>query len=121
MTENERKHGRFPRRRQILQAHGSAAGAGKLFWSVTAYDAQTRSEVQTDQNKAALRSLFELKDVSMSEPTELWFGPTAPAGKKGQWIKTTPGRGWSAYMRIYGPEDAAFDGSWKPGDFEELK
>ena len=36
----------------------------KLFWSVTVYDAQTRSEVQTDQDKAALRSMFELKNVS---------------------------------------------------------
>lgn len=94
---------------------------GKLFWSVTAYDAQTRSEVQTDQNKAALRSLFELKDVSTTAPTELYFGPTAPAGKEGQWIKTTPGRGWFAYFRIYGPDGPAFDGSWKPGDFEVVK
>ena len=36
----------------------------KLFWSVTVYDAQTRSEVQTDQDKAALRSMFELKNVA---------------------------------------------------------
>jgi hypothetical protein len=93
----------------------------KLFWSVTAYDAQTRSEVQTDQDKAALRSLFELKDVSKTQPTELYFGPTAPAGHEGQWIKTVPGKGWFAYIRIYGPEQAAFDGSWKPADFEEVK
>jgi hypothetical protein len=93
----------------------------KLFWSVTAYDAQTRSEVQTDQDKAALRSLFELKNISTSQPTELYFGPTAPAGHEGQWIKTLPGHGWFAYIRIYGPEKAAFDGSWKPTDFEEVK
>ena len=31
-----------------------------------------------------------------------------------------PGKGWFAYMRIYGPEQAAFDKSWKPGDFEEI-
>jgi hypothetical protein len=94
---------------------------GKLFWSVTAYDAQTRSEVQTDQDKAALRSLFELKDVSKEEPTVLYFGPTAPSGQESRWIKTVPGRGWFAYIRIYGPEPAAFDRSWKPGDFEEVK
>ena len=93
----------------------------KLFWSVTVYDARTRSEVQTDQDKAALRSMFELKDVSTTEPTELYFGPTTPAGHEGQWIKTIPGKGWFAYLRIYGPEKAAFDGSWKPGDFEEVK
>src|SRR5262249_36192251 len=34
-----------------------------LFRSVTAYDAATRSEVKTDQDKAALRSLFELKEL----------------------------------------------------------
>ncbi len=93
----------------------------KLFWSVTVYDAQTRSEVQTDQGKAALRSLFELKNISTTSPTTLYFGPRAPAGHEGQWIKTVPGKGWFAYLRIYGPEQAAFDGSWKPGDFEEVK
>jgi hypothetical protein len=38
-----------------------------------------------------------------------------------QWIKTVSDRGWFAYIRIYGPEQAAFDGSWKPGDFEQTK
>jgi len=94
---------------------------GKLFWSVTVYDVETRSEVQTDQDKAALRSLFELKDVSTTAPTDLYFGPKAPAGKEGRWIKTIPGKGWFVYFRIYGPEAPAFDGSWKPGDFEVVK
>ena len=74
-----------------------------LFWSVTAYDAATRSEVQTDQDKAALRSLFELKDVS-GNAVDLYFGPNAPAGKESRWIKTAPGKGWFAYFRIYGPK-----------------
>ena len=51
----------------------------------------------------------------------LYFGPTAPPGKETQWIKTIPGKGWFVYFRVYGPEQAAFDGSWKPGDFEEVK
>jgi hypothetical protein len=94
---------------------------GKLFWSVTVYDAVTRSQVQTDQGKAALRSLFELKDKTAGKAVDLHFGPRAPAGQEGRWIKTIPGRGWFVYFRIYGPEAAAFDGSWKPGDFEEVK
>lgn len=93
---------------------------GKLFWSVTIYDAETRSQVQTDQDKAALRSLFELKDVPTDAPLAIYVGPTAPTGKEGRWIKTTPGKGWFAYIRIYGPEAAAFDKSWKPGDFEPV-
>ena len=77
--------------------------------------------IQTDQNKAALRSLVELKDVAKTGTTDLYFGPKAPAGKEGQWIKTNPGQGWFAYFRLFGPEGPAFDGSWKPGDFEQLR
>ncbi len=92
---------------------------GRLFWSVTAYDAQTRSQVQSDQGRAALRSLFELKDMA-GDMAALHFGPTPPAGAERRWIQTVPGRGWFAYFRIYGPETAAFDGSWRPGDFERM-
>jgi hypothetical protein len=95
---------------------------GKLFWSVTVYDAETRSQIQTDQDKAALRSLFELDNLAGSASADLHFSPTPPddPDARGAWIQTLPGKGWFAYIRIYGPEQPAFDGSWKPGDFEEL-
>jgi hypothetical protein len=93
----------------------------RLFWSVTAYDAATRSEIVTAQNKAALRSLFELKDLGDAKSVDLYFGPKAPTGQEGRWIQTTPGRGWFTYFRIYGPDKGAFDGSWMPGDFVEVK
>jgi hypothetical protein len=95
-----------------------------LFWSVTIYDAATRSEIQTDQDKAALRSLIELTPEKIgkgAKGVDLYFGPHAPSGKEGRWIKTTPGKGWFAYFRIYGPQGPAFDGSWQPGDFEEVR
>jgi hypothetical protein len=92
----------------------------KLFWSVTVYDPDSRSEIATDQGKAALRSLFELRGKT-GNSVDLYFGPKAPAGQEGQWVKTLPGKGWFVYFRIYGPEQPAFDGSWKPGDFEEVK
>ena len=93
---------------------------GKLFWSVTVYDAESRSQIQTSQKKAALRSLFELKDVE-GRMAELHFGPIAPKANESRWIQTIPGKGWFVYFRIYGPEGAAFDGSWKPGDFEKTR
>ena len=92
-----------------------------LFWSVTVYDAATRSEVQTPQDRAALRSLYETFTPNADGSVDLYFGPTAPAGKEGQWIRTVPGKGWFTYFRIYGPEPAAFDRSWKPGNFEEVR
>ncbi|WP_395331759.1 DUF1214 domain-containing protein [Novosphingobium sp. BL-8H] len=76
---------------------------GRLFWSVTVYETDTRSQIRTDQNKAALRSMFELKDVS-GDSVDLWFGPQAPSAGDARWIKTTPGKGWFVYFRIYGPE-----------------
>ena len=86
---------------------------GRLFW----YDIDTRSQIQIAQNKAALRSLFELDDLS-GDTAELYFGPTPPQGAEGRWIQTIPGKSWFTYFRIYGPQEPAFDGSWKPGDFE---
>ena len=88
-----------------------------LFWSVTCYDAQTRSEVVADQGQAALRSLFEDLAADGASQVDLHFSPEQPAGPVGRWIQTVPGRGWFCYFRIYGPGQAAFDGSWRPGDF----
>ena len=92
----------------------------KLFWSVTIYDAETRSQIQTDQNNAALRSLFELSHVETTEPVDLYFAPEPPTGHEDRWIKTIPGKGWFSYFRVYGPEEPAFDGNWKPGDFDQV-
>jgi hypothetical protein len=64
--------------------------------------------------------MFELRGKTGAASIDLFFGPTAPAGHEGEWLKTIPGKGWFVYFRIYGPEQAAFDGSWKPADFEEV-
>lgn len=94
---------------------------GKLFWSVTVYDAATRSQIQTPQDRATLRSLFELKDTGNATSIDLYFGPKAPVGQEARWIQTIPGKGWFTYFRVFGPEGPAFDGSWKPGDFEAVE
>jgi hypothetical protein len=95
----------------------------KLFWSVTVYDPYTRSEIVTPQGTAAIRSLQELRDLPKdAKSVHLYFGPKLPAGvEKRLWVQTLPDKGWFTYFRIYGPEKSAFNGSWKPGDFEEVK
>ncbi len=90
-----------------------------LFWSVTVYDSGTRSQIRTDRNHAALRSMVELKDAA-GDAIALFFGPEPPPGAEQHWIKTIPGRGWFAYLRVYGPQAAAFDGSWRPDDFVQV-
>ncbi|MFS2122702.1 DUF1254 domain-containing protein [Pseudomonas sp. Pseusp97] len=93
----------------------------RLFWSITLYDAQTRSQIRNHGMQSALRSLNELREAERNKPLDLYFGPKPPAGREGHWIETRPGEGWFAYFRIYGPEQAAFDGSWKLDDFEEIR
>ena len=62
-----------------------------------------------------------MKGVVPTGELDLYFGPQAPSPDRARWIQTIPRRGWFAYFRLYAPEAPAFDGSWKPGDFEEVK
>ncbi len=72
----------------------------------------------TDQNKAALSSLYEKFQPNSDRSMDLYSGPAAPVGKEAQWIKTIPGKGWFDYFRIYHPQAPAFDGTWKLPDIE---
>ncbi|WP_374027982.1 DUF1254 domain-containing protein [Bdellovibrio bacteriovorus] len=93
----------------------------RLFWSVTLYDSDTRSLIANGTKKSSLRSLVELAEMKGAKSVDLFFGPQAPAGKEAHWVKTSPGKTWFAYFRIYGPEKAAFDNTWKPGDFVQIQ
>jgi hypothetical protein len=93
----------------------------QLFWSHTVYDMNTRTLIATDQDRAAVRSHMETLEVNADGSYDLYFGPKAPAGKEGMWIKTIPGKGWWGAFRIYGPTAAAFDGTWKLDDIVEIE
>ncbi len=87
------------------------------FWSVTLYDLDTRSEINTEQFKPVLTSLRDPLTPADDGTITLHFGPTAPSGDA-PWLQTNPDAQWFTYFRIYGPEAAAFDGTWKPSDIE---
>jgi hypothetical protein len=36
-------------------------------------------------------------------------------------LASVPGKGYFVILRLYGPTEASFDKSWKPGDFEKMK
>jgi hypothetical protein len=94
---------------------------GKLFWSFTVYDNDTRTLIATDQNRAAVRSHMDKVQENPDGSYDLYFGPEAPAGKEVMWVKTIPGKGWWGIFRMYGPLAAAFDGTWKLNDIVEMK
>jgi hypothetical protein len=88
---------------------------GKLFWSITVYGAETRSQIQTSQDRAGLRSLFELNDVATHSPVQLHLGPDTPSDTPAatRWITTIPGEGWFAYFRM----DSNNPRSTAPGNY----
>jgi hypothetical protein len=36
-------------------------------------------------------------------------------------VQRIPGKGWFTIFRLYGPLDAWFDKTWKPGEMEQVK
>jgi hypothetical protein len=87
-------------------------------WSVTIYDTQTRSMLQTDQPYAGLNSLGESLKKNADGSVDIYFAPTAPPGQEDNWIQTIPGKSWFIIFRMYGPLQPWLDKTWRPGELE---
>ena len=93
----------------------------KMFWSLTCYDNETRSLIQNDLGRPLVGSLHGVKS-NPDGSFDLYFSPELPQGVvRENWVQTTPGKGWFAYIRLYGPEKPFFDKKWIPEDFERIK
>ena len=51
----------------------------------------------------------------------IYFAPTAPAGKESNWVPTSADGKFEVLFRLYGPEKPLFDKTWKLPDIEEEK
>ena len=117
---------------QYLQTYSDASGAyldggqeyrlrlpagipARDFWSVTVYDAETRSLLQNGQPKPSI-STYDQPDVNPDGSVDISFGPRTPKGNEKNWVKTVPGRGWFTIIRFYGPLEPFFEQTWKPDD-----
>ena len=92
----------------------------KDFWSIVAYDPQTRSELQTGQAFPSRNNTRDPLAANADGSITLTFGPTAPDDNPGNWIQTVPGKKWFTILRLYGPLEPWFDKTWIPGDIEPL-
>jgi hypothetical protein len=90
----------------------------RRFWDVTLYDMQTRSLLQTDQVYPGVTSIDEGVVQNADGSYDVYFGPEPPKGPKTNWLQTIPGRSWHTLWRIYGPEEAWYDKSWRPSEIE---
>jgi hypothetical protein len=91
------------------------------FWAFTVYDVQTRSMLQTDQRFPEITSADAGVEQNADGSYDVYFGPEAPAGKESNWVQTVPGKGWHMLFRLYGPEQAWFDKTWRPSEVELVK
>jgi hypothetical protein len=90
----------------------------KDFWSFTLYDNQTRSMLQTDQQFPGIDNLGKEIKQNADGSHDVYFGPKAPKGMENNWLQTIPGKGYNIIFRLYGPLEAFYDKTWKPGDPE---
>lgn len=95
------------------------------FWSLTLYDNQTRSMLDTPQRHPRAGSQgfpSPAAEADAAGVTTVYFGPRQPDGvKRGNWIQTTPGRGWFVILRLYSPLEPFFDKSWRPSEIEPVR
>ena len=93
----------------------------KDFWSIVAYDPQTRSQLQTTQPFPAKNSQRNQEMMANADGSvDVYFGPKAPEGKEANWIETVPGKGWFMAFRLYGPLQPWFDQTWKLNNVEVI-
>ena len=94
------------------------------FWSVTLYDNETRSMLQTPQRfpRAGSQSYPTPAATANDDgSTTITFGPEQPEDSPdGNWIQTTEGKGWFPILRLYSPLAPFFDKSWRPSEIEVL-
>jgi len=92
-----------------------------MFWSLTAYDNETRSMIQNKQGRPLVGSVHGAKPNDDGS-YDVYFGPKLPEGvPEENWVQTKPGMGWLVYIRLYGPEKPYFEKKWIPGDPEKIK
>ena len=91
-------------------------------WSVTIYDTQTRSMLQTDQQFAGINSLGKGLKKNADGSYDVIFAPTLPKGvDERNWIQTIPDKSWFILFRAYGPLEPWLNKTWRPSELELVK
>ena len=95
------------------------------FWSLTLYDNQTRSMLDTPQRypRAGSQSYpSPAAEAGADGSTTIYFSPKQPDGvKRGNWIQTDPKKGWFTLLRLYSPLEPFFTKEWRPSEIELVR
>jgi hypothetical protein len=95
------------------------------FWSFTLYDNQTRSMLQTPQRYPRAGSQTypsPAAEPSADGSTTVYFAPSQPGDvPRGNWIQTTPGKGFFVILRLYSPLEPFFTKEWRPSEIKLVR
>jgi len=93
----------------------------KQFWSLIVYDQATFAFIYNPLERAGL-SMFDLKTMQKNADgsVTIYIGPKPPNGLESNWIPTE-GKQPLPLIRLYGPQQAYFDKTFKLPDFELAK
>jgi hypothetical protein len=94
------------------------------FWSLTLYDNETRSMLQTPQRYPRAGSQSYPTPAATADAdgsTTVTFGPEQPSDSPdGNWIQTDEDKGFFVILRLYSPGQSYFDKSWRPSEIEAV-
>jgi hypothetical protein len=91
----------------------------KQYWSATVYDRETHALVR-NMPRASLASITTGVQTNPDGSVDVYFGPKAPPGRESNWVPTDPARKFELLFRLYEPQPALFDKTWKLPDVERL-
>ena len=80
----------------------------------------TTSSFFLNATRLTLGSLDKELRKNADGTVDISFGPKAPEGQESSWLYTQPGEKWFPWFRVYGPEKAILDKSWRLPDIERV-
>jgi hypothetical protein len=91
----------------------------ELYWSATVYDRATHAPIR-DKARLSRSSKSPELQTNSEGSVDVYFGPSAPSGKDGNWVPTDPTGEFEVLFRFYGPKPPLFDKSWALPDIEKI-
>lgn len=124
MTTKRDSDGHMLRADKTYKLHVPASVPVKQFWSLTLYSENTRRPYDnggTELKDVGLSSRMDQLQTNDDGSIDLYVGARAPEGMESNFLETVDDDGWFVYFRLYAPEEAFFDKSFKLGDFEVVE
>jgi hypothetical protein len=92
----------------------------RQYWSATVYNRDTHALIRNaawPSRSSQTPGLQKNPDGSV----DIYFAPKAPQGKDSNWVPTSAGNGFEVLFRLYGPDKAFAEKTWKLPDIEKLQ